>query len=152
MGNKKDFSKVNANALDYLREEATAEEEENPNAGLDDETIAFNDRQLYLTQLANCKLPDNAPEELKEERAKARLALGMLDDRPRRKNQKRKNAGMQSIYTYLSTENLDFLETIASLSGITRQTAINNIIDEARNASPIYKQALELREIARKGK
>lgn len=149
---KKDFSKVNTNALYEMREEATATEADdyNPSEGLDVKTIEIIDQQKYKSELANCKLPDDAPEELKEERAKARQELGLLDDRPRRKNQKRKNQGMQSIYTYLTSENLDFLETVAGLGGISRQLALNKILDEAREQNPIYKQALELRKLARK--
>ena len=149
---KKDFSKVNTNALYEMREEATATEADdyNPSEGLDAKTIEIIDQQKYKSELAHCKLPDDAPEELKEERAKARQELGLLDDRPRRKNQKRKNQGMQSIYTYLTTENLDFLEVVAGLGGISRQLALNNILDEARERNPIYKQGLELRELARK--
>lgn len=148
---KKDFSKVNTNALYEMREEATATDDDyNPSEGLDAKTMEIIDQQKYKSELAHCKLPDDAPEPLKEARAKARQELGLLDDRPRRKNQKRKNQGMQSIYTYLSTENLDFLEVVAGLGGISRQLALNNILDEARKQNPIYKQALELRELARK--
>lgn len=147
---KKDFSKVNTNALYEMREEATATDDDyNPSEGLDAKTMEIIDQQKYKSELAHCKLPDDAPEPLKEERAKARQELGLLDDRPRRKNQKRKNQGMQSIYTYLTTENLDFLEVVAGLGGISRQLALNNILNEAREQNPIYKQALKLRELAR---
>ncbi len=147
---KKDFSKVNTNALYEMREEATATDDDyNPSEDLDAKTIEIINQQKYKSELAHCKLPDDAPKELKEERAKARQELGLLDDRPRRKNQKRKNQGMQSIYTYLTTENLDFLEVVAGLGGISRQLALNNILNEAREQNPIYKQALKLRELAR---
>lgn len=177
MANKKDFSNVNKQPLYSKRDEATAEPlpgqlaftgNDGDIAPLDateqpapdiEQTIDSLEMQraAYSAQLAHAELGESAPPELVEEQAELRRAMGLPPKsyarrtEPKRKNNKRAGTGMQHIYTYLTPDNLDFLDTMAGLHGITRQAMLNDILNEERKKSAIYKDAQKLKEKLQKG-
>lgn len=176
MANKKDFSNVNTDPLYNMRNEATAEplpgqlaftgndgniaplnpdeQDENHNDTVNNLEIT---KAAYSTQLAHADLGENAPPELVEEQAELRRAMGLPPKsyarrkEPKRRYHKRAGTGMQQVYTYLTPDNLDFLDTMAGLKGITRQAMLNELVEEARKASPIYEDARKLKEKLQKG-
>lgn len=139
---KKDFSKVNNNPLYTMQQEATE-----PLPG-----------QVYLEGTA----PEDAPEQLTPEAEQAlynsqlrgatvsnpqNAPAGVLSDFPQmRRNHPRKNAGMQRFFTYIKTDNLEYINTMSGLLGITRQEFLNGIIAEAMANDAQYKIALELKK------
>lgn len=134
---KKDFSKVNTNPLyDAIQEAATPMPGQTFLEGTDPAAA----QAVYETQLANATIvnPEDAPE-------------GVLKDfKKMKRNQPR--AGKVPLYTYLEPAAMAYIDTMAGLQGVSRQTFVNNLLLDAAGKDPIYKQAQELRKEARKGK
>jgi hypothetical protein len=175
MANKKDFSNVNTQPIYNMREEATAEplpgqlafkgnngeiaplDEAEEMSGPDAVNALEHSKAVFSAQLAHADLGENAPPEWIEEQAELRAAMGLPPKKyskktPGRKNNKRAGAGMKQIYTYLTIDNLNFLDTMAGIYGITRQAMLNDILQNAREESKIYNEAVKLRKEAEKGR
>ena len=154
MAKKKDFSKINTNPIyDTIQEAAEpmpgqvfldgtepggVQFVENVDAttaemkSLDD---AATEMQQETVEINN---PEDAPEEILADLAK------MKRNKPR--------AGKIPLYVYVTPANMQYVNTMAALQGITRQDFVNDLFAEAAKNDTIYKAAKELRKQATKGK
>lgn len=132
---KKDFSKVNTNPLyDAMQQAAEPMPGQQFLDGTEPAKVQILDSPVDATKT----VPKTA-----DEPAAAMPA-------PEKKNQPR--AGKVALYCYLKPAAMQYIDTMAGLQGVSRQTFVDNLILEAAENDPIYKQAQELKQAARKGK
>lgn len=134
---KKDFSNVNTNPL-YDAIQQAAE----PMPG-----------QQFLegTEPAKVQILDSPVDATK---AVFKDVDGLKPTKEPRETMKRNQprAGKVPLYTYLEPAAMKYIDTMAGLQGVSRQTFINSLLLDAAENDPIYKQAQALRNKAQKGK
>ena len=123
MANKKDFSNVNTQPIYNMREEATAE----PLPG----QLVFKGNNGEIAPL------DEAEEMSGPD------AVNALEH---------SKAVFSTQLAHADLDNLNFLDTMAGIYGITRQAMLNDILQDAREESKIYNEAVKLRKEAEKGR
>lgn len=85
-----------------------------------------------------------ALEDLSEDEKKEEL-------RPELIRRNRPRAGMCRFFTYLTPENMEYINIMSGVNGVTRQVFINELIENERKTNEIYRQALELKLQLQKG-
>lgn len=125
---KKDFSQVDTNPLYNSILEASNEEIEA--------------EKIEAETMEDAKLPKN--------KKKATDEAEELRPELIRRNRPRK--GMCRFFTYLTPENMEYINIMSGVSGVTRQVFINELIENERETNDTYRQALELKMQLQKGK